>query len=77
MKNKYLTKYIKSAGNDLATVRFSAICYVVLSNNSTTKVAKIFGWAKILTTFSRNWFYLVVNSRNSPYLVEILALTTI
>jgi hypothetical protein len=32
-------------------VRFSAFCYVLLSNNSTAKVAKIIEWAKRVATF--------------------------
>lgn len=42
---------MRGSGNDLATVQFLAFCYVLLSNNSTAKVAKIFVWAKTLATF--------------------------
>ncbi len=34
LKNKLLTEYLKNRGNDLATVRISAFCGAMLSNNS-------------------------------------------
>ena len=40
------------------------------------KVVKILEQAKRLTPFSRNWFYLVVNSRNSLGLVKNTGITT-
>ena len=40
------------------------------------KVVKILEQAKRLTPFSRNWFYLVVNSRNSLGLVKNTCITT-
>ena len=40
------------------------------------KVVKILEQAKRLTPFSRNWFYLVVNSRNSLGLVKNTEETT-
>ena len=49
------------------SLRFALLyCQITLF----AKVVKILEQAKRLTTFSRNWFYLVVNSRNSPCLVE-------
>lgn len=32
--NRLLDDYLKSSGNDLKTVQFSAFCYALLSNNS-------------------------------------------
>ena len=40
------------------------------------KVVKILEQAKRLTPFSRNWFYLVVNSRNSLGLGKNTGITT-
>ena len=40
------------------------------------KVVKILEQAKRLTPFSRNWFYLVVNSRNSLGLAKNTGITT-
>ena len=40
------------------------------------KVVKILEQAKRLTPFSRNWFYLVVNSRYSLGLVKNTGITT-
>ena len=40
------------------------------------KVVKILEQAKRLTPFSRNWFYLVVNSRNSLGLDKNTGITT-
>ena len=37
LTNKHLTEYLKSNGNDLATVLFSALCGALLSNNSLCK----------------------------------------
>ncbi|HCP42068.1 MAG TPA: hypothetical protein DIT83_01010 [Barnesiella intestinihominis] len=34
MKNKLLANYLRNRGNELATVRISAFCVAVLSNNS-------------------------------------------
>ena len=34
LKNKLLTEYLRNRGNDLATVRISAFCVAMLSNNS-------------------------------------------
>lgn len=34
LRNKHLTKYLRSYGNELATVRFSVFCGAMLSNNS-------------------------------------------
>ena len=42
LKNKHLTEYIKSNGNDLATMQFSIFCAIILSNNSAAKVSKFF-----------------------------------
>ncbi|RYS80811.1 hypothetical protein EAJ15_18685 [Parabacteroides merdae] len=36
MRNKFLANYLRSGGNELATVRFSAICGAMLPNNSFT-----------------------------------------
>jgi len=33
LKNKHLKVHLKSNGNDLATVQFSAFCATILSNN--------------------------------------------
>lgn len=51
LKNKLLASYLKSSGNELETVRFSAFCNVWLSNNSIAKVAKILEWAKRVAIF--------------------------
>ena len=37
LRNKLLAKYLRSGGNELATVRISAFCVAMLSNNSLTK----------------------------------------
>ncbi len=37
LRNRHLTEYLKSNGNDLATVRFSAFCGVLTVNNSACK----------------------------------------
>ena len=34
LRNKLLANYLKSGGNELATVRISAFCVAMLSNNS-------------------------------------------
>ena len=34
LRNKHLANYLRSGGNELATVRISAFCGVMLSNNS-------------------------------------------
>ena len=34
LKNKLLANYLRNRGNDLATVRNSAFCVAILSNNS-------------------------------------------
>ncbi len=34
LRNKHLTEYLRSNSNELATVRFSAFCGAMLSNNS-------------------------------------------
>ena len=34
LRNKLLTNYLRNRGNDLATVRISAFCVAMLSNNS-------------------------------------------
>ena len=34
LRNKLLTNYLRNRGNDLATVRISAFCVTMLSNNS-------------------------------------------
>lgn len=34
LRNKHLTEYLRNSGNELETVRFSAICGAMLSNNS-------------------------------------------
>ena len=34
LKNKHLAEYLRNGGNELATVRISAFCGVMLSNNS-------------------------------------------
>lgn len=34
LRNKLLANYLKSSGNELATVRISAFCVAMLSNNS-------------------------------------------
>lgn len=44
MKNKHLTEYLRNSGNDLATVRFSAFCGAMLSNNSFNGKDIIFYW---------------------------------
>ena len=44
MKNKLLANYLRNRGNDLATVRISAFCVAMLSNNSSSyKGNNIFG----------------------------------
>lgn len=44
LRNKHLTEYLRNAGNDLATVRFSAFCGAMLSNNSFSCKDIIFYW---------------------------------
>ena len=44
LKNKLLANYLRNRGNDLATVRISAFCVAMLSNNSSSyKGNNIFG----------------------------------
>ena len=44
LKNKLLANYLRNRGNDLATVRISAFCVAMLSNNSSSyKCNNIFG----------------------------------
>jgi hypothetical protein len=38
LKNKLFAELLKFRGNELVTVRISAFCGAILSNNSTTKV---------------------------------------
>lgn len=51
LKNKHLTEYIKSNGNDLATMQFSIFCAIILSNNSAAKIGKFFYLTSKLSLF--------------------------
>ena len=50
LKNKLLANYLRNRGNELATVRISAFCVAVLSNNSfyfNSTEREYIGWSQI------------------------------
>jgi hypothetical protein len=51
LKNKLLAESLRFRGNELVTVRISAFCDTILSNNSAVKIDNFFGISGIFFLF--------------------------